>query len=88
MNQQYKTPRGMSRRHFMKHLSAGAAMAAPALCFTNSLRAQADKLKANNKAAILLWMGGGPATIDICIPVMSRIPTFSTPATARWCHMS
>ena len=32
---------------------------------TTALRAHADDLKKRHKAAILLWMGGGPATIDI-----------------------
>lgn len=61
----FRTPRGMSRRHFMRHLAGGAAMAAPAACFVNSLRAQAQQLKRNHKAAIMLWMGGGPSTMDI-----------------------
>ncbi|MBI1904395.1 MAG: DUF1501 domain-containing protein, partial [Planctomycetia bacterium] len=61
----FPTPRGMSRRHFMTHLAASGAMVAPALCFTQSLFAQAAQLKKNHKAAILLWMGGGPSTIDI-----------------------
>ena len=59
------SPRGMSRRHFMKHLAAGAAMAGPALAFAQSLQAQTQELKRNGKSAIMLWMGGGPATIDI-----------------------
>ncbi len=65
-----RTPRGiktsgMSRRHFMTHMAGAAAMAAPALCFTNSLRAQVSQLKKNHKAAIMLWMSGGPSTMDI-----------------------
>ena len=59
------SPRGMSRRHFMKHLAASAAMAGPALAFAESLQAQTQELKRNGKSAIMLWMGGGPATIDI-----------------------
>jgi hypothetical protein len=61
----YSTPAGMSRRHFMKHLAAASAMAAPAVSFTNSLAAHAADLKKNHKAAIMLWMGGGPSTMDI-----------------------
>jgi len=57
--------RGMSRRHFMSHLAGAAALVAPAVSFTNALRANAADLKRRGKAAILLWMGGGPATIDI-----------------------
>ena len=54
-----------SRRHFLKHLAACSAMAAPATIFTNTLRANAADLARNHKSAILLWMGGGPSTIDI-----------------------
>jgi Protein of unknown function (DUF1501) len=59
------TPAGMSRRHFLKHLSAASALTLPALAFTESLKAHADDMKKRNKSAILLWMGGGPATIDL-----------------------
>ena len=59
------TPHGMSRRHFMKHLAGASALAVPALNFTSAMRLHAAELQKNQKAAILLWMGGGPATIDI-----------------------
>ncbi|MDA7980340.1 MAG: DUF1501 domain-containing protein, partial [Pirellulales bacterium] len=59
------TPHGMSRRHFMKHLTAASAFAAPAFCLTESLRANAPLLSKQNKSAIMLWMGGGPSTIDM-----------------------
>jgi uncharacterized protein (DUF1501 family) len=55
----------MSRRHFMAHLAGAAAMATPAIAFTNSLLASAADLKKKNKACIMLWMDGGPATIDM-----------------------
>ena len=58
-------PTGMNRRHFMSHVAGAAAMAAPAVAFTNSLRANATDLKKRHKSAILLWMGGGPSTMDI-----------------------
>ncbi len=58
-------PLGMTRRHFMQHLAGAAAMAGPATAFTSSLLANANQLKKRNKAAILLWMGGGPSTIDL-----------------------
>ncbi len=61
----YPTPRGMSRRHFMQHLAGGAALAAPAMAFTQSLYAQTEELKKNGKSAIMMWMGGGPSTMDI-----------------------
>ena len=40
-------------------------MAAPAVTFTNSLMANAEDLKKKNKSCILLWMSGGPSTIDM-----------------------
>ncbi|HZL88475.1 MAG TPA: DUF1501 domain-containing protein [Pirellulaceae bacterium] len=58
-------PTGMSRRHFLSHLAGASAMAIPALSLTNSLRVHAADLKRNHKAAILLWMSGGPSTMDI-----------------------
>ena len=40
-------------------------MALPALTFGASVKAHAADLKRRNKSAIMLWMGGGPSTIDI-----------------------
>jgi uncharacterized protein (DUF1501 family) len=61
----FPTPGGMSRRHFLSHLAGAAALAAPAMQFTNSLWAAVPELKKKQKAAIMLWMGGGPSTIDM-----------------------
>jgi uncharacterized protein (DUF1501 family) len=61
----YRTPRGMTRRHFMEHVAGGAALAGSALALGHTLRANAAALKANHKSCILLWMGGGPPTIDM-----------------------
>ncbi len=58
-------PRGMTRRHFMSHLAGAAVMASPAIAFTNSILASSLDLKKQHKSCILLWMGGGPSTIDI-----------------------
>jgi len=58
-------PRGMNRRHFMKHLAGASAMVVPAMTLTNSLQANAQEMKRNHKSCIMLWMGGGPPTIDI-----------------------
>jgi len=61
-----KPPDGMSRRHFMQHLAATTALTVPtASMFANALRAGAADMKRSNKACILLYMGAGPATIDI-----------------------
>jgi hypothetical protein len=61
----FATPAGMSRRHFMSHLAGASAMTIPALTLGHSLRTHAAEIKKNHKAAILLWMSGGPSTIDI-----------------------
>jgi uncharacterized protein (DUF1501 family) len=58
------TPTGMNRRHFMRHLAATAATV-PALNFISHVQANAAQLKKNNKACILMWMSGGPPSIDI-----------------------
>lgn len=65
MNRTWTTPQGMSRRHFVKHLAASSALVGPAMNFAGTIRANADDLKRRNKSAILLWMGGGPSTIDL-----------------------
>jgi hypothetical protein len=58
-------PAGMSRRHFMQHSFGASALAASSLALGHSLRVHSAELQKNRKAAILLWMGGGPATIDL-----------------------
>ncbi len=58
-------PAGMSRRHFMQHLAGASALALPAINFTNALAANSETLRKKHKACILLWMGGGPSTMDI-----------------------
>jgi uncharacterized protein (DUF1501 family) len=65
MSSTFRLPAGMNRRHFMSHLAGAAALAGPATAFTNSLLANATDLKKRHKSAILLWMGGGPSTMDI-----------------------
>ncbi|MDA0833838.1 MAG: DUF1501 domain-containing protein [Planctomycetota bacterium] len=57
-------PKGMSRRHFLNHVATGVATF-PALQFLSHLQANAQQVKKNQKACILMWMGGGPPTIDI-----------------------
>ena len=55
---------GMNRRHFMQHMATTAATI-PAINFLSHVQANAATLKANKKSCILMWMGGGPPTIDI-----------------------
>jgi uncharacterized protein (DUF1501 family) len=61
----FDVPAGMSRRHFVSHLAGAAALAAPATTFTNTIFANSTDMRKRHKAAILLWMGGGPSTIDM-----------------------
>nr|ABX10648.1 hypothetical secreted protein [uncultured planctomycete 3FN] len=55
---------GMSRRHFMQH-AATAATTIPTFQFLNQLQANAADVRKRQKACILMWMGGGPPSIDI-----------------------
>jgi hypothetical protein len=55
----------MNRRHFLSHLAAASSLTIPATNFTNTILANASDLKKRHKSAILLWMGGGPSTIDL-----------------------
>ncbi|TWU62402.1 MULTISPECIES: DUF1501 domain-containing protein [Crateriforma] len=61
----FTTPTGMTRRHFISHLAGSSAMAASAMTLGSAIGANADSLRKNRKSAILLWMGGGPSTIDL-----------------------
>ena len=63
--QNFTTPYGMTRRHFLSHLAGASALAVPAWSLTQSLVANAATLKRNHKSCILLWMGGAPPTIDM-----------------------
>lgn len=59
------TPDGMTRRHFMSHMAGSSAMFTASLTLGHRLAAAADQMKSRRKSAILLWMGGGPSTIDL-----------------------
>jgi hypothetical protein len=56
---------GMNRRHFLKHVAGASIMAVPAMQFIHTIQANAQVMRRNNKSLIVLWMGGGPASIDI-----------------------
>ena len=60
-----KTPQGMTRRHFMQHMAGASSLLLPASTLVNSLQVHAEELKRNRKSCILLWMGGGPSTMDL-----------------------
>ncbi len=57
-------PSDMSRRHFMQHMATSVAMV-PGMQFLSHLQANAAEVKKKQKACILMWMGGGPPTIDL-----------------------
>lgn len=58
-------PQGMTRRHFMSHMAGASAMIAPSLMMGSAIQANAQDLKKRGKSCIMLWMGGGPSTMDI-----------------------
>jgi hypothetical protein len=55
----------MNRRHFVRHLAGFSLMALPGWRLLETIQANAQQLRRNHKSLIILWMGGGPATIDI-----------------------
>lgn len=59
------TPFGMSRRHFMGHMAASAAALIPTMNFISHVKAHAAEIRKKQKACILMWMSGGPPSIDI-----------------------
>ena len=54
----------MTRRHWLGHL-ASTALGVPAIQFFSSLQANAQQLRKANRSCIVLWMSGGPSTIDM-----------------------
>jgi hypothetical protein len=54
-----------NRRHFLKHMAGLSLMAFPAFRFLQGIQAFAKELKKDNKSLIILWMSGGPPTIDL-----------------------
>jgi hypothetical protein len=51
----------MIRRNFLK----SSLLSVPFLNFLNSLKENESNLKKNNKSCVLIWLGGGPSTIDM-----------------------
>ena len=56
---------GMSRRHFLSHCAAGSAATMGAAHFLTHLEANQTEVRKNQKACILIWLGGGAPTIDM-----------------------
>jgi hypothetical protein len=56
---------GMSRRHFLRHMTA-AGMTLPMLQWLSAAQAaRAQNKGGKSRSMILLWMSGGPSTIDL-----------------------
>jgi hypothetical protein len=53
------------RRHFLKHAAGAAAITVPGMQFLANVRAAAAEMKKKQKSLIVLWMAGGPPTIDM-----------------------
>lgn len=58
-------PSHPTRRHFLQHALGASSLFLPALTLTQSIRSQAEEMARRGKAAILLWLSGGPSTIDM-----------------------
>lgn len=58
----------MNRRHFMTHMAGMSALAVPSMAFLSRLQAQTETMKKNGKSLIVLWMSGGPTTLDLWDP--------------------
>lgn len=56
---------GMSRRHFLSHAAMGGAAVLGANQFLSHLQLNAAEVSKNQKACILIWLGGGAPTIDM-----------------------
>jgi hypothetical protein len=65
LTMKFQVPQGMTRRHFMSHMAGASALTLPALSMGHTLQLNAQDLTKRRKSAILLWMGGGPSTMDI-----------------------
>ncbi len=55
----------MNRRHFLSHVAGLSALALPGMNFMKAMAKDAPELKRKGKSLIVLWMGGGPSTIDL-----------------------
>ena len=59
--------RGLSRRSFLHNVSAGA-LAAGSLSFVDLVSLQAEELRREGRAIILLWMAGAPSQFETFDP--------------------
>lgn len=58
-------PVSMNRRHLLEHLVGVSKLAVPAITLASTMQAHAREMSRDRRSAILLWMGGGPSTIDL-----------------------
>jgi hypothetical protein len=55
----------MERRHFLQHVGGLASVAYTSYAFGQNIIKNSSQLRKDQKAAILIWLGGGPPTIDM-----------------------
>lgn len=55
----------MTRRHFLDHMKGAAAFGAASFALGQTVEAAAETLRRQHKSVVMLWMGGGPPTIDL-----------------------
>lgn len=55
----------LDRRHFLRHVAASTTCLGSLALMLSTLRAHAASLSSDRRAAILLWLGGGPSSIDM-----------------------
>lgn len=55
----------MNRRHFLDHMKGAAAFGASSFALGRTVEAAATQLRRDHKSVIMLWMSGGPPTIDM-----------------------
>ena len=55
----------MNRRHFLQHAGGLASLASTSLSFGQTIVKNSSQLRNDRKGAILIWLGGGPPTIDM-----------------------
>lgn len=55
----------MNRRHFINHITNSTIGGTCAINFANAIMANAQTMQKKSRSVILLWMGGGPSTIDL-----------------------
>src|SRR5437764_9898013 len=55
----------MCLAYFLNLVSDASLLTVPALQFARTITANAQEMRRNNKSLIIMYMAGGPATIDI-----------------------